>query len=166
MHSKQNTYPSILNQVIGPVMRGPSASHCAASVRIGKLARELMDGNISSVLIEFDPNGSLATTHTSQGSDIGLFGGLLGWDMTDKRLTDSAAAVRKAGIDIDIRIKNYGAQHPNTYRLTLKNDNETHKMTALSTGGGMIEITEIDSIPVSIQGDYYETLVYCKNFHL
>ncbi|MFO7889112.1 MAG: L-serine ammonia-lyase, iron-sulfur-dependent, subunit alpha [bacterium] len=162
MKVKNDTYPSILNQVIGPVMRGPSASHCAASVRIGKLARELMDGNISSVLIEFDPHGSLATTHTSQGSDMGLFGGLLGWDTTDTRLTDSAAAVRKAGIDIDIKIKDYGAQHPNTYRLTLKNDKETHQMTALSTGGGMTEIIEIDSVPVSIQGDYYETLMYSK----
>jgi len=30
-------YPSIFNDVIGPVMRGPSASHCAASVRIGRI---------------------------------------------------------------------------------------------------------------------------------
>ena len=34
--------PSIFNDVIGPVMRGPSSSHCAAAVRIGRLARDLM----------------------------------------------------------------------------------------------------------------------------
>ena len=28
-------YPSIFNDVLGPVMRGPSSSHCAASLRIG-----------------------------------------------------------------------------------------------------------------------------------
>ena len=28
--------PSIFNDVIGPVMRGPSSSHCAAAVRIGR----------------------------------------------------------------------------------------------------------------------------------
>jgi len=39
-------YPSIFNDVIGPVMRGPSSSHCAAAVRIGRLARELMAGRI------------------------------------------------------------------------------------------------------------------------
>ncbi|MCJ7627886.1 MAG: hypothetical protein MUO50_05800, partial [Longimicrobiales bacterium] len=71
-------YPSIFNDVIGPVMRGPSSSHCAAAVRIGRLARDLMGGEIEEVLVEFHPNGSLATTHESQGSDMGLFGGLLG----------------------------------------------------------------------------------------
>ncbi len=82
--------PSIFNDVIGPVMRGPSSSHCAASVRIGRLARDLMDGRIDRVLVEFDPNGSLATTHTSQGSDMGLFGGFLGWEADDDRMVDSA----------------------------------------------------------------------------
>ena len=73
-----STYPSIFNDVIGPVMRGPSSSHCAASLRIARLCRDLMDGNIKDILIEFDPEGSLATTHKSQGSDMGLFGGFLG----------------------------------------------------------------------------------------
>jgi L-serine dehydratase len=70
-----STYPSIFNDVIGPVMRGPSSSHCAASLRIARICRDLMDENIKDILIEFDPNGSLATTHKSQGSDMGLFGG-------------------------------------------------------------------------------------------
>ena len=78
MSNSQKTYPSIFNDVIGPVMRGPSSSHCAAAVRIGRMARDLMGGEIQDVLIEFDPDGSLATTHESQGSDMGLFGGLLG----------------------------------------------------------------------------------------
>ncbi len=160
MKAKLKTYPSILNQVIGPVMRGPSASHCAASVHIGNLAREFMQGNIDSVLVEFHPHGSLATTHESQGSDMGLFGGLLGWDTTDKRLTNTQTAIREAGIDINIQITDFEAHHPNTYKLTLKNKIESHQIIALSTGGGMIEITEIDHIPVSIQGDYHETLIF------
>ena len=69
--------PSIFNDVIGPAMRGPSSSHCAAAVRIGRLARELMGGEIREVLVEFHPDGSLATTHESQGSDMGFFGGFL-----------------------------------------------------------------------------------------
>ena len=67
---------SILNDVIGPVMRGPSSSHCAAALRIGRMARDLMDGEIDESLVEFDAPGSLATTHESQGSDMGLLGGL------------------------------------------------------------------------------------------
>ena len=97
-------YPSIFNDVIGPVMRGPSSSHCAAALRIGRMARDLMDGQIDAVTIDFTPTGSLATTHASQGSDMGLFGGLLGWDAADERLVNSAQAARDAGIEIDIRI--------------------------------------------------------------
>ena len=78
--------PSIFNEAIGPVMRGPSSSHCAAALRIGRLVLDLMDGDLQEVLVEFDPTGSLATTHESQGSDMGLFGGLLGWEADDERL--------------------------------------------------------------------------------
>lgn len=81
-----NKFPSIFNDVIGPVMRGPSSSHCAAAARIGLLARALMDNYIESVQIEFDRTGSLATTHESQGSDMGLCGGLLGLKPSDEGL--------------------------------------------------------------------------------
>ena len=65
--------PSIFNDVVGPVMRGPSSSHSAASVRIGRIARDLCGGTPDRVLVEFDTHGSLPTTHVSQGSDMGLF---------------------------------------------------------------------------------------------
>ncbi|MEM6705720.1 MAG: serine dehydratase, partial [Acidobacteriota bacterium] len=78
--------PSIFNDVVGPVMRGPSSSHSAASVRIARMARDLCGGTPDAVRFDFDTEGSLATTHESQGSDIGLFGGLLGWGADDERL--------------------------------------------------------------------------------
>ena len=153
-------YPSIFNDVIGPVMRGPSSSHSAASVRIGRMARDLMDGDLEEILIEYDPKGALATTHASHGSDMGLFGGLLGWDALDERLAESARAIQEAGIKVNIDISDIGAEHPSTYKLTLKNSTERHEMTAISTGGGMIEVIEIDGVGVSMAGDYYETLIY------
>lgn len=156
--------PSIFNDVLGPVMRGPSSSHCAASLRIGRICRDLMDGVIKEVLIEFDPNGSLATTHESQGSDMGLFGGFLGWEADDERLPEYQKAIQEAGIDIKIDIHDIGAEHPNTYKLTLKNHHESHELTALSVGGGMIEVVVIEGAPVSIVGDYFETLIYVTSF--
>ncbi len=151
--------PSIFNDVIGPVMRGPSSSHCAASVRIGRLARDLMNGSMESVLIEFDPNGSLATTHDGQGSDMGLFGGLLGWDAADERLVNSKKAIKAAGISVKIAIRDIQASHPNTYKLNLSNACEQHVLTANSTGGGMIELTSLDGITLKSYGDYHETLI-------
>jgi L-serine dehydratase len=151
--------PSIFNDVIGPVMRGPSSSHCAAALRIGRLARDLMAGRIERVLLELDARGSLAATHADQGSDMGLFAGLLGWEAADERLADSAAALRAAGIKVDIRIGDFGDPHPNTYRLTLSSGPETHHMIALSMGGGTIAVAAIDQVPLSLAGDSYTTLL-------
>ncbi len=155
-------YPSIFNDVMGPIMRGPSSSHCAASLRIGRLCRALMDGELTDILIEFDPEGSLATTHRSQGSDMGLFGGFLGWEAYDEQLKFAEDAIKGAGIQVDIKITDIEADHPNTYKITLTNTRETRQLIAISTGGGMIEVIEIDGNKVAMGGDYYETLVYCQ----
>jgi L-serine dehydratase len=156
-------YPSIFNDVVGPVMRGPSSSHCAASLRIGRICHDLMDGKISGIEIDFDTNGSLATTHKDQGSDMGLFGGFLGWEAHDERLVDSKSHLRAARIEVRINIVDFQAEHPNTYRITLKNPWETHQVVALSTGGGMIEVIEIDKTEVSLAGDSFVTLIYTGN---
>jgi L-serine dehydratase len=159
---KTSAAVSIFNDVIGPVMRGPSSSHCAAALRIGRLARDLMDGEITEVLVEFDREGSLPTTHDSQGSDMGLFGGLLGWDADDERLPNSAQALADAGIKLRIETVDVGDPHPNTYRLTLNNSRETHTLIAISTGGGMIEVIEIDGVHLRMDGGYHETLIRFK----
>ena len=151
---------SIFNDVVGPVMRGPSSSHCAAALRIGRMARDLMNGQIDHVLVQFDNGGALPTTHQSQGSDMGLFGGLLGWEADDDRLPDSGEWLKRAGVKLDFEYGDYGDSHPNTYRLTLKNDSSHHHVIAISTGGGMFEIIEIDGATVSIGGDFDETLVW------
>lgn len=143
-------------------MRGPSSSHCAASLRIGRICRDLMDSEISEVYVEFDPNGSLATTHKGQGSDMGLFGGFLGWEAYEERLPEYLQAIEEAGIKIKIDIHPMGATHPNTYKLTLTNKKEVRELTAISTGGGMIEVIEIDGAKVSMAGDFYQTLVYVE----
>ena len=144
---------SIFNDVIGPVMRGPSSSHCAAALRIGRLARDLMDGQLADLLVEFDRNGSLPTTHESHGSDMGLFGGLMGWDAADERLAGSPEALREAGVQIRIETVDAADEHPNTYRLTLRNGSEQHSLIAR-----MLEIVRIlrRSSQQGIAGTQYE----------
>jgi iron-sulfur-dependent L-serine dehydratase beta subunit len=151
---------SIFNDVIGPVMRGPSSSHSAAANRIGLLARDLMGGRIDLVTVQFDRSGSLATTHASQGSDMGLCGGLLGWDCRDERLPTADRRIRESGIDVRIEIGDFGMAHPNTYRLLLSHHGENHSLTAISTGGGMIEVTDIDGFPTAFDGGAHETLIF------
>jgi L-serine dehydratase len=155
---------SIFNDVIGPVMRGPSSSHCAAALRIGRLARDLMGGEFDEVLVEFDRAGSLPTTHDSQGSDMGLCGGLLGWQADDDRLPESMQHLADAGIGIRFETVDVGDEHPNTYRLTLRaRDGRQHFLRAISTGGGMIEVLDIDEFAVSMFGDYHVTLLWVRD---
>ncbi len=151
---------SIFNDVIGPVMRGPSSSHCAAALRIGRMARDLMDGAVDEVLVQFDRNGALPTTHATQGSDMGLCGGLMGWDATDERLPDAARKLHESGVKLRIETVETGDPHPNTYRLTLQNARRRRSIVAVSTGGGMIEVTAIDGFAVSMFGDCFETLLW------
>jgi L-serine dehydratase len=119
-----------------------------------------MGGDIQRAVIEFHPDGSLATTHATQGSDMGLFAGLLGLSADDEKLVDSAELIKASGIDVSVKITDFPADHPNTYKITLANSSSEHTMIAISTGGGGITISEIDDFRMSIAGDYYETLIF------
>lgn len=151
---------SILNHVLGPIMRGPSSSHSAGSLRIGRLCRDLLGGNVTAIDCEYDPHGSLITTHLSQGTDLGLTGGLLGWEANDERLLDYHMHACDTGLRFDVHSAEYGAKHPNTYRLQVFNGNEHHQVTAISVGGGMIEVTDIDGMAVSLEGDQHVLIAF------
>lgn len=155
------TPPSIFNDVLGPVMRGPSSSHSAAANRIGRLMRALAGEKIAKLVVRYDPNGSLVTTHKEQGSDLGLYSGLLGWTPDDPRLPTYAQALKDHGIEIDLRYESYDAPHPNFYRLEAHGESGTiYKLDAISTGGGMIETITIEDIPFASAGDYHHVLLW------
>lgn len=154
---------SIFNDVLGPIMRGPSSSHTAASARIGRLAAELLGEEIKSVLVEFTPDGSLATTFDGQGSDIGLAAGLLGLEASSAKMKDSLSLIKEQGIDLKFAIRDYPNNHPNTYRLTIESVNgKQFVITAISTGGGMVKMTHLNSFGVDVQGGYFEFFFLIK----
>ncbi|HKK67880.1 MAG TPA: hypothetical protein VJ946_06695, partial [Bacteroidales bacterium] len=64
--------PSIFNDVTGPVMRGPSSSHTAASWRIARIALELLNHPLEKALIEFDRDGAWAPNYREQGTTMGM----------------------------------------------------------------------------------------------
>ncbi|MCP3938613.1 MAG: serine dehydratase, partial [Actinomycetia bacterium] len=151
---------SIFNDVIGPVMRGPSSSHSAAAVRIGRLTHDLLGGVPDQVDIEYDTLGSLATTHESQGTDMGLCGGMLGWEADDPRLPESPSELARRGTPVTITKSELGDAHPNTYRLDVRRGDVRHQLVALSTGGGIVEVVEIDGHGVRLFGDHVTTLIF------
>ncbi len=162
-HTMDKLPPSIFNDVIGPVMRGPSSSHTAASIRIARMATCLLGQPVKKAVFQFDPNGSLATTYDGQGSDIGLASGFLGFDMKDERIKDALQIARERGVKLEFIIKPFRNNHPNTYKMTLTGeDNSQLEVSAISTGGGMIEFIELDGFTISSMGDYYEAFIVLK----
>lgn len=156
--------PSIFNDVIGPVMTGPSSSHTAGPTRIGLIARQLLAGHLRKAVIEFSSSGSFAMCYKGQKTDKGLAGGLLGWLPEDARTCKSLTEAANMEIEMEFIIKDFKAEHPNTTVLHLQGDDgERISATALSVGGGMVEIIDVDGFPVSISGDFHELLVFLDN---
>ena len=142
-------------------MRGPSSSHVAASVRIGNLALQLLGGKLKHVVIEFERHGAIAPTYHSQGTDIGLAAGLLGLTPDDQAIPISLEKTRGENIDIKFKITDFIADHPNTIKMMLANqEGEKINLRAISVGGGLIEIKKIEGFEVEIAGDFYETLLF------
>ncbi|WP_027362010.1 L-serine ammonia-lyase, iron-sulfur-dependent, subunit alpha [Halodesulfovibrio aestuarii] len=151
---------SIFNDVIGPVMVGPSSSHTAGPARIGFLAGQLCGGRLSRVKVTFETSGSFAMTYKGQKSDQGLAAGLLGMLPQDPRLSDALSLVKAEGIELSFEVKNFEAVHPNTVLLELVNEaGESVSASGLSIGGGCIELNEINGCSVSLAGDYYELVI-------
>ncbi len=64
--------------MIGPVMIGPSSSHTAGAVRLGRVAYKLMNGaQPSQVTIAL--SGSFAQTYKGHGTDKALLAGIMGY---------------------------------------------------------------------------------------
>jgi len=133
----------------------------AASVRIGNLALQLIGGKLKNVMIEFEKHGAIAPTYHTQGTDIGLAAGLLGLQPDDQTLPFSLEKARGENIAIKFKITDFIADHPSTIKMMLANqEGEKINLRAISVGGGMIEIQEIEGFGVEIAGDFYETIVF------
>jgi L-serine dehydratase len=121
-----------------------------------------MGGEFQRIKVHFDLNGSLPTTYLSQGSDMGLCAGLMGFEADDERLVEYKREMQKNNLTIEYVNGVFGDPHPNTYNLTLYNGEEEHFLSALSIGGGIIEVKKIDGLAVSFYGDCYGLVIWGK----
>ena len=64
--------------IIGPVMVGPSSSHTAGAVRIGKIVSAIFGDAPTEV--EFQLFNSFAKTYRGHGTDVALVAGILGME--------------------------------------------------------------------------------------
>jgi L-serine dehydratase len=152
---------SILNDVIGPVMRGPSSSHTAGAFRIGKLVRDLLAVEPRSLRVTFDPTGSYAPTYRAQGVDVAFAAGVLGRSMRDDNYLHALTEARQQGVHFDFVIEAVThSDHPNAVRIDAEaGDGTILQVGAESVGGGAIRCTEVDGRRVDLTGKTHEILV-------
>ncbi len=152
---------SILNDVIGPIMRGPSSSHTAGPWRIGRIVRDLLGEKPTEVIFYFHPASSMAVCYHDQGSDLAFVAGILNRDLTDPDFPRMLEIAPSENIKVSFKLKAFPeADHPNSTLIESIGEKERSlTVHARSIGGGSIEIASINGIPVKITGDRYELIL-------
>ena len=142
-----------LFDILGPVMVGPSSSHTAGAVRIGRIARRLLgEGTPRRAVITL--SGSFAATGRGHGTDRALVAGLLGMQPDDERIARSFFVAADKGMDFRFENANLRGEHPNTARLSLTGrSGRQMSLVASSLGGGRITVVELDGLRVRFSGD-------------
>lgn len=160
---------SLLNSIIGPVMRGPSSSHSAAPYFIARTIRHLAlhkEEQLLSARISFDPRGSFAQVYTNQGSDESFAAGLWGEEITSKAYrTILPNLMEKKDFTLSFVVtKLTPNDHPNRVELQLEvlqqdGSTRTDLFKAISTGGGMFVIDSLNEESISITGGEHVLLL-------
>ncbi len=145
---------SIFNDVLGPIMCGPSSSHSAGCARIGLMTCKLFGRDIGKANVVFDSQGSYPETYIGQGSNFGFTGGLLGFTTENPDVKNAVEIAASLGKQIWFSKETLSGRHPNEARIDVYNERGEVELSVLtfSTGGGMFEIVELNGFPVHIDG--------------
>ncbi len=148
--------------MIGPIMIGPSSSHTAGVVRIGRTARRLLGSIPTEVEIIF--YNSFARTYEGHGSDRAIIAGLLDYKTDDNRIKESLSLANDAGLKFTFRaIANASTLHPNTIKLTLKNNDHELAVVGESLGGGLINIAEVNGFRADFRANLHTLILLAED---
>ncbi|MFP4200915.1 MAG: serine dehydratase beta chain [Bacillota bacterium] len=146
-------------KVIGPVMIGPSSSHTAGPLRLGRAALALLGEEIASARIIL--MGSLAATGRGHGTPEAAVAGLLGMESDDRRVPRALGLARERGLEYEIVYSDITGSHANELVFQLRGtEGATVTVQGASLGGGEILLTAVDGFEVSIDGRYPTLVVF------
>ncbi|MBS7145900.1 MAG: L-serine ammonia-lyase, iron-sulfur-dependent subunit beta [Roseburia sp.] len=148
-----------LLDIIGPVMVGPSSSHTAGAVKIGRVCHKLLAEKVVRADIFF--HGSFLATGKGHGTDKAVVAGLLGMQVDDPAIPHSLEIAERERLQFTLSGIDLGDVHPNSVKLELTGESgRTLEVIAASIGGGRIEICEIDGLTANFSGDYPTLIVH------
>lgn len=138
--------------IIGPVMIGPSSSHTAGAVRIGRTGWMILGEDVRRADIGLA--GSFAQTYRGHGTDRALIAGLLGMKSDDERIRDSFEVAKENSLEFNIAEVKIARAHPNTARLHLVGvSGKQCALEGASIGGGNILIQSVNGMETEFSGE-------------
>ncbi|MDH5598203.1 MAG: L-serine ammonia-lyase, iron-sulfur-dependent subunit beta [Cyclobacteriaceae bacterium] len=144
--------------MLGPVMVGPSSSHTAGVVRIGRVARRILGRTPSYAHITF--YNSFARTFEGHGSDRAIIGGLLDFKTDDERLKTALDLAPDFGLQYDFKsVTNSSTMHPNTVKVEIEDGDKKATIIGESTGGGAINISHIDDFKAGFNARLHTLII-------
>ena len=157
IHGRGNRDMNVFD-IIGPVMVGPSSSHTAGAVRIGRVVRALLGEQPSDAVIGL--HGSFARTHKGHGTDKAIIAGLLDMQPDDGRIMESMELARRAGMKYRFEAAVLKDAHPNTALITASaRTGACVTVQGSSVGGGSIVINKINGMDVELTGQYHTLVI-------
>ena len=148
-----------LFDILGPVMVGPSSSHTAGAVRIGRMARALLGQE--PVRAQLLLHGSFASTGEGHGTHQALVAGLLGLSPADGRVPDSFRLARERGLSFSFGTCVLRDVHPNSALIRLEDAGGGQlEVGASSPGGGRIRVFQVDGLHTSFSGELPTLVVH------
>lgn len=144
--------------IMGPIMVGPSSSHTAGAVRIGRMARALLGE--TPVRAALHLYGSFAETGVGHGTDRALIAGLLGMAPDDLAIPNSFEIAAERGLKFNFDEIDLRDAHPNSVQMEVVGEHEKClSIQACSTGGGRILVEKLDGVTVRFAGDYHTLII-------
>jgi len=164
MGKKGSTFhPSILNTVLGPITLGPSSSHLAGPVRLGNMARNVIDFKPQKVDIVFDKGSSFASTYKGHCTDCALVAGFMGWNTDNPKIPKALEEANKSGLEVNIKIEDLQTNHPNCVLFRVLGIlGQKKNIMGSSEGGGAIRVFQIDDKLTELDGQRLAVLIYLQ----
>jgi L-serine dehydratase len=148
--------------MIGPVMIGPSSSHTAGVVRIGRVARKILGRQPESAEITF--YNSFSRTYEGHGSDRAIVAGLMDYKTDDIRIKTAFDEAKNIGFAYTFKsMGNSLTMHPNTVKIRATVEGETVEVFGESRGGGVIKITNVNGFSSGFNADLHTLIITAED---
>lgn len=149
-----------LFDVIGPVIIGPSSSHTAGAVRLGLIAGKIYGEKPEKV--KFILYNSFAKTGKGHGTDKGLLGGVLGFNVDDERIKEAFEIANEKNLSFEFEYLEDYNRHPNSVDIIFEGARKM-SVSGNSVGAGEIIINKINGYSFNIDGDYPTLVLIYKD---